>query len=43
MAISIMREVLQNFMAEFDLTMGLAGCTGVAEIGPDALVDAKEL
>jgi lactate 2-monooxygenase len=37
------REVLQNFMAEFDLTMGLAGCTGVAEIGPDALVDAKSL
>jgi lactate 2-monooxygenase len=37
------REVLQNFSAEFDLTMGLAGCRTVAEIGPDALVDAKEL
>jgi lactate 2-monooxygenase len=25
-------EVLRNVQAEFDLTMGLAGCTGVAEI-----------
>ena len=28
------REVLQNFKADFDLTMGLAGCRSVAEIGP---------
>ena len=32
------REALQNHMADFDLTMGLAGCRSVAEIGPDALV-----
>jgi lactate 2-monooxygenase len=31
------REVIRNFGAEFDLTMGLAGCTSVAEIGPEAL------
>ena len=32
------REVIQNFAADFDLTMGLAGCRSVAEIGPEALV-----
>jgi lactate 2-monooxygenase len=32
------REVLQNFKAEFDLTMGLAGCTSVAEVDRDAIV-----
>ncbi len=32
------REVVQNFQADFDLTMGLAGCTSVAEVGPEALV-----
>jgi lactate 2-monooxygenase len=32
------REVVTNFMADFDLTMGLAGCTSVGEIGRDALV-----
>jgi lactate 2-monooxygenase len=32
------REVIQNFQADFDLTMGLAGCRSVADIGPDALV-----
>jgi isopentenyl diphosphate isomerase/L-lactate dehydrogenase-like FMN-dependent dehydrogenase len=26
------REVLQNFKADFDLTMGLAGCRSIAEI-----------
>src|SRR4051794_9703550 len=31
------REVIRNFMADFDLTMGLAGCRSVAEIGPDFL------
>jgi hypothetical protein len=25
------------FLADFDLTMGLAGCTSVAEIGPGTL------
>jgi lactate 2-monooxygenase len=32
------RELLLNLAADFDLTMGLAGCRSVAEIGPDALV-----
>jgi lactate 2-monooxygenase len=32
------REVLHNFMADFDLTMGLAGCRSVDEISTDALV-----
>jgi isopentenyl diphosphate isomerase/L-lactate dehydrogenase-like FMN-dependent dehydrogenase len=31
------REVIQNLVAEFDLTMGLAGYTSVAEIGPESL------
>jgi lactate 2-monooxygenase len=31
------REVIRNLVAEFDLTMGLAGCRAVAEIGPEAL------
>jgi lactate 2-monooxygenase len=34
------REVLANFTADFDLTMGLAGCRSVAEIGPDTLIHA---
>jgi lactate 2-monooxygenase len=34
------REVLRNFLADFDLTMGLAGCRTVGEIGPEALVRA---
>jgi isopentenyl diphosphate isomerase/L-lactate dehydrogenase-like FMN-dependent dehydrogenase len=32
------REVLRNFRAELDLTMGLAGCASLAEIGPGRLV-----
>ena len=32
------RELLENFQADFDLTMGLAGCRSVAEIGPEALL-----
>jgi lactate 2-monooxygenase len=31
------REVIRNFAAEFDLTLGLVGCRSVAEIGPEAL------
>ncbi len=31
------RDVLQNLAAEFDLTMGLAGCRSVAEIGRESL------
>jgi len=34
------REVLSNFVADFDLTMGLAGCRSIAEIGPDTLTRA---
>jgi lactate 2-monooxygenase len=34
------REVIQNYMADFDLTMGLAGCRSTAEIGPESLVRA---
>lgn len=32
------REVLQNFRADFDLTMGLAGSKSIKEITPDTLV-----
>jgi len=32
------REVVTNFMADFDLTMGLAGCRSVEEIGREALI-----
>lgn len=31
-------EVIANFMADFDLTMGLAGCRSASEIGREALV-----
>jgi lactate 2-monooxygenase len=31
-------EVIQNFAADFDLTMGLAGCRSLAEIGPESIV-----
>jgi lactate 2-monooxygenase len=34
------REVIRNFIADFDLTMGLAGGRSVEEIGPEALVRA---
>jgi len=34
------REVVMNFMADFDLTMSLAGCRSVSEIGPETLVRA---
>ena len=33
------REVIRNVLAELDLTMGLAGCRSVAEIGREALVE----
>lgn len=31
-------ELIRNFMADFDLTMALAGCTSVAEITEDTLI-----
>jgi lactate 2-monooxygenase len=34
------REVIQNLAADFELTMGLAGCRTVAEIDSDALIAA---
>jgi lactate 2-monooxygenase len=34
------REVIRNFVADFDLTMGLAGCSSVAEIRPELLTRA---
>jgi len=34
------REVIRNLRADFDLTMGLAGCASVAEIGRDSVVRA---
>ena len=34
------REVVENFQADFDLTMGLAGCASIADIGPEALTRA---
>jgi isopentenyl diphosphate isomerase/L-lactate dehydrogenase-like FMN-dependent dehydrogenase len=34
------REVIQNFLADFDLTMGLAGCRSVDEIRAETLVTA---
>ena len=33
------REVIQNLRADFDLTMGLAGCASVAHIGREAVVE----
>jgi lactate 2-monooxygenase len=37
------REVIENMNADFDLTMGLAGCRSVAEIGRESLADATAL
>ena len=34
------QAVLDHYRADFDLTMGLAGCRSIAEIGPDALTAA---
>jgi isopentenyl diphosphate isomerase/L-lactate dehydrogenase-like FMN-dependent dehydrogenase len=34
------REVVTNFLADFDLTMGLAGCRSVGEISEEAPVRA---
>ena len=32
------REVIENLRADFELTMALAGCSRLSEIGPEALV-----
>ena len=34
------REVIRNFAADFDLTLGLAGCAAVADVGPERLESA---
>jgi len=34
------REVIRNFVADFDLTMGLSGCTSIAELTPACLTEA---
>ena len=36
------QTVIRNLHADFDLTMGLAGCAAVTEIGPEAVVAAPE-
>ena len=33
------REVLLNLLADFELTLGLAGCSTCAEVGPGLLVE----
>jgi isopentenyl diphosphate isomerase/L-lactate dehydrogenase-like FMN-dependent dehydrogenase len=32
------RDFLHNFLAELDLTLSLAGCASIADIGPDSVV-----
>jgi isopentenyl diphosphate isomerase/L-lactate dehydrogenase-like FMN-dependent dehydrogenase len=32
------RDVIQNLIADFDLTLGLAGCASVKEVGQDCLI-----
>lgn len=34
------REVIQNLLADFNITMGLAGCTSISEINPETLVQS---
>jgi lactate 2-monooxygenase len=33
------REVIQNFQADLDLTLGLSGCASLADVGPESVVD----
>jgi hypothetical protein len=33
------REVLRNLLADFELTLGLAGCASCAEIGREFVVE----
>ncbi|HEY0738520.1 MAG TPA: alpha-hydroxy-acid oxidizing protein [Herpetosiphonaceae bacterium] len=33
--------VLRNLIADFDLTLGLAGCRSVAEIGRENVIDGR--
>jgi isopentenyl diphosphate isomerase/L-lactate dehydrogenase-like FMN-dependent dehydrogenase len=34
------RHVVRNLLAEFDLTLGLAGCASVSDVGEITLVPA---
>jgi lactate 2-monooxygenase len=36
------RDVLLNLLADFELTLGLAGCSRCAEVGPELLVEQRE-
>jgi isopentenyl diphosphate isomerase/L-lactate dehydrogenase-like FMN-dependent dehydrogenase len=31
------RQVVRDLQADFDLTLGLAGCSSVADVGPETL------
>jgi lactate 2-monooxygenase len=35
------RETIENLSADFELTLALAGCVSVAEIGPQSLAPAE--
>ena len=37
------REVIENMRADFELTMALAGCSAIADIGPEMLVAGAPL
>ncbi len=37
------REVIENIRADFELTMALAGCSSISEIGPEMLVPGAGL
>jgi lactate 2-monooxygenase len=37
------REVIENMRADFELTMALAGCSAIAEIGPENLIAGAPL
>lgn len=37
------REVIANLLADFDLTLGLAGCTSVDQVRLDTLIRAGEV
>ena len=35
------RETIRNLVAEFDLTLGLAGCESIADLGPERLAELR--
>jgi isopentenyl diphosphate isomerase/L-lactate dehydrogenase-like FMN-dependent dehydrogenase len=36
------RDVVRNLLADVDLTLGLAGCASLAELGPDSLLEVAD-